>query len=196
MSERIHETLLVSRNSHSSPHPAPMGLRRRGELRLLAPFRPPRPLDNLLRERRASINTTDDVRVHAGCLSGHYDWPMRPCEKLDTDRLDNALRHREIELERVEDDAQRPHACSAAKYTGSTTSPSSATTAPRPRSWNWPSRSAGCTCCRRRRSRPRSKYLQIAIDKTAGAEELEAWGWLMQRIDSHRTQTLLKATCP
>jgi uncharacterized protein len=27
------------------------------------------------------------------------------------------------------------------------------------------------------------RYLQIAIDKTAGARELEAWGWLVEKID-------------
>jgi hypothetical protein len=26
------------------------------------------------------------------------------------------------------------------------------------------------------------RYLQIGIDKTAGERELEAWGWLMDRI--------------
>lgn len=30
------------------------------------------------------------------------------------------------------------------------------------------------------------KYLEIAISKTAGARELEAWGWLMERIDAWR----------
>jgi hypothetical protein len=29
-------------------------------------------------------------------------------------------------------------------------------------------------------------YLRIAIDKTAGPDELEAWGWLMDRIETHR----------
>jgi hypothetical protein len=29
-------------------------------------------------------------------------------------------------------------------------------------------------------------YLQIAIDKTAGPEEREAWGWLMEKIAAHR----------
>jgi uncharacterized protein len=27
------------------------------------------------------------------------------------------------------------------------------------------------------------QYLQIAIDKTAGKRELEAWGWLVDKID-------------
>ena len=29
-------------------------------------------------------------------------------------------------------------------------------------------------------------YLRIAIDKTAGPDELKAWGWLMDRIETHR----------
>jgi hypothetical protein len=29
-------------------------------------------------------------------------------------------------------------------------------------------------------------YLQIAIDKTAGAEEREAWSWLLERIAAFR----------
>jgi hypothetical protein len=28
-------------------------------------------------------------------------------------------------------------------------------------------------------------YLTIAIDKTAGPEELEAWGWIIARIENH-----------
>ena len=28
-------------------------------------------------------------------------------------------------------------------------------------------------------------YLTIAIDKTAGPEERQAWAWLMQRVDAH-----------
>jgi hypothetical protein len=31
-------------------------------------------------------------------------------------------------------------------------------------------------------------YLTIAIDKTAGERELEAWGWLMERVDDYRKQ--------
>jgi hypothetical protein len=29
-------------------------------------------------------------------------------------------------------------------------------------------------------------YLQIAIDRTAGPEELEAWGWLQEAVARHR----------
>jgi len=30
------------------------------------------------------------------------------------------------------------------------------------------------------------EYLKIAIDKTAGESELQAWGWLMEAIAAHR----------
>jgi hypothetical protein len=30
------------------------------------------------------------------------------------------------------------------------------------------------------------KYLEIAISKTAGPRELEAWGWLMERVAAWR----------
>ena len=27
-------------------------------------------------------------------------------------------------------------------------------------------------------------YLKIALDKTAGSDELEAWGWLMEKVEA------------
>jgi hypothetical protein len=32
------------------------------------------------------------------------------------------------------------------------------------------------------------KYLEIALEKTAGKDEIEAWGWLMDRISEYRLQ--------
>jgi uncharacterized protein len=37
------------------------------------------------------------------------------------------------------------------------------------------------------------KYLEIAIAKTAGAREEEAWGWLMERIAEWRAELRQKA---
>jgi len=31
-------------------------------------------------------------------------------------------------------------------------------------------------------------YLQIAVDKTAGPQEHEAWGWLREAVAAHRTR--------
>ena len=58
----------------------------------------------------------------------------------------------------------------------------SASTAPRrrwskPRSW-----CRACTCCPREKIESELRYLRIAIDKTAGEAEREAWEWLMQAV--------------
>ena len=34
-------------------------------------------------------------------------------------------------------------------------------------------------------------YLRIGLEKTAGDRELEAWSWLMQVIDEHKTEQTL-----
>ena len=31
-------------------------------------------------------------------------------------------------------------------------------------------------------------YLRIAVEKTAGEYEWQAWGWLMERIDNHKSE--------
>jgi hypothetical protein len=33
-------------------------------------------------------------------------------------------------------------------------------------------------------------YLQIAIERTAGPEELEAWSWLIEAVARHRARAL------
>jgi hypothetical protein len=37
------------------------------------------------------------------------------------------------------------------------------------------------------------KYLEIAISKTAGPREEEAWGWLMERVEAWRGEPKLRA---
>ena len=84
-----------------------MGLRETPDgLLLLAPFRPSATLENLQRERHAVVNYTDDVRVFAGCLTGHRDWPV--CPAGAGFRLESALAHSELEVVRLEEDAVRP----------------------------------------------------------------------------------------
>ena len=187
MGERIHEILVVTKNAGGEPHIAPMGLRRRGEHWLIAPFRPSRTLDNLLRERQASINTIDDVRVYAGCLSERRDWPTVACERIDGYRLRDALSHREIEIEHIEDTDVRPqflcrslHLANHRPFAGYNRAQSAVLEL--------------AILVSRLNRLPMSKidaeiaYLKIAIDKTAGAEEWEAWEWLIQRVQEHRTR--------
>jgi hypothetical protein len=148
---------------------------------LLAPFRPSTTLDNLLATRSAVMNLTDDVRVFAGCVTGRRDWPTRAVGAGPERRLDNTLAHRVLRVEQVDDDEQRPkvwclevareaHApfrgfnrAQAAVIEGAVLVSRLHMLAPE-------------------KIRREIEYLTIAIDKTAGPNEREAWGWLTDAI--------------
>lgn len=193
MSERILEILVTTRNADGSPHIAPMGLRRRDDLWLLAPFQPSRTLDNLLRERRASVNTTDDVRVYAGALTGRRDWPVAPCDAIDGYRLRDALTHRELVVKHINDDDVRPefycrcvHESAHRLFAGFNRAQSAVL-------------ELAILVSRLDRLSAEKidseiAYLQIAIDKTAGSEERTAWDWLMARINAHRDARSARVT--
>jgi hypothetical protein len=85
-----------------------MGVRREGDLFVIAPFKPSTTLQNLERSGQAVINMTDDVRIFAGCLTGHYDWPTLSASQIQGQRLKVALSHIEIEVTRKENDEIRP----------------------------------------------------------------------------------------
>ena len=185
MSERIHEVILITRNPDGSPHMAPMGIRQRGNSWLIAPFRPSRTLDNLLRDGAASINTTDDVRIYAGCLTQHYDWPLQACEKIEGLRLRDALSHEEIRVQQVKEDTQRPelsceriHQVNHRPFSGYNRAQAAVL-------------ELAILVSRLHLLTPEKlaseiAYLQIAIDKTAGIEEQEAWDWLMRKVHDYR----------
>lgn len=187
MSEQIHEILLVTRNADATAHIAPMGLRKRDDGWLIAPFRPSRTLENLLRDRRASINTTDDVRIYAGCLTGHRNWPVLPCRQIPGLFLADALSHREVEITSVRDDGVRPEFICRELWVENH----------RPFQGFNRAQSAVLELAilvsrldrlNREKIDNEIAYLKIAIDKTAGEREREAWNWLMEQVAEHRRQ--------
>lgn len=177
----IMETIVTTRAEDGHTHIAPMGIRKQDGLILLAPFRPSHSLDNMCREGVAIINYTDDVRVFAGCLTGHWDWPLCPAVKVNGQRLQNCLSHVELELEHINDDEQRPellfrtiHEETHAPFRGFNRAQAAVIEA--------------SVLVSRLHMLPWGKieseidYLAIAIEKTAGPHERLAWDWLMQRI--------------
>lgn len=185
MSERIHEVIVITRNPDGSPHMAPMGIRQRGNNWLIAPFRPSRTLDNLLRECVASINTTDDVRVYAGCLTKHYAWPVTTCKKINGVHLQDALSHKEVRVEQVIEDAQRPqllcreiHQVNHRPFGGYNRAQAAVL--------ELAILVSRLHMITNEKLNSEINYLQIAIDKTAGRSEREAWNWLMQSVNDHR----------
>ncbi|WP_343055191.1 DUF447 domain-containing protein [Azospirillum oleiclasticum] len=183
----IRETIVTSLNVDGTVHVAPMGATVTEHGYILAPFRPSRTLDNLLATRHAVINMTDDVRVYAGCVSGQRrHWPTQPAERIRGAVLAGALAHEEVEVASVAEDAQRPrldcrpvHRVNHRPFRGFNRAQAAVIEA--------------AILVSRLHLLPADKieremaYLSIAIEKTAGPEEREAWGWLVDRIAEHNT---------
>ena len=183
----IHEVIVTTRTPEGGTHIAPMGVHERGEHLVVAPFRPSASLDNLLRERCAVVNFTDDVRIFAGCLSGRRDWPLTPAERIPSMRLAATLAHAELRLKEIEDDAQRPrlvcrivHQGNHAPFRGFNRAQAAVVEAAiltsRLGMLSWEKIDAELD------------YLRIGLEKTAGPREREAWSWLMERIETFRRQ--------
>lgn len=187
----INETIITTINKDGSIHIAPMGVRHEDDFYVIAPFKPSTTLKNLQRSGQAVINMTDDVRIFAGCLTGHYDWPTIDVSAINGKRLAAALSHIEIEVAHQEGDGLRPvfycsekHQETHAPFMGLNRAKAAVLEA--------------AVLVSRLHMLPDEKidneieYLQIAIDKTASAHELEAWGWLMNRIRTFREQNASK----
>lgn len=179
----IRECIVTTCDPHGRVQIAPLGLIQDGDGWIVAPFRPSTTLDNLAAHPFAVANYTDDVRVFAGCLTGRRDFPLVPTAS-GVPRLEGTLAHAELAVEAVSEDARRPRfRCRVVRE---------ATHAPF-RGLNR-ARAAvveAAILVSRLGMLPRDKveseiaYLAIAVAKTAGPEEEEAWGWLMRRIEEH-----------
>ena len=185
MNDQIFETVVTSVAADGRPHVAPMGVRYQGERVVLMPFKPSTTLDNIVATGHAVLNIVTDTRVFAGCVTGRRDWPLRPAERIAGVRLANALGHVELALAERADDAQRPvlqmarvHEVRHAPFIGFNRAQAAVI--------------EGAVLVSRLRMLPAGKvdaemaYLQIAIDKTAGPEEREAWSWLREAVAAFR----------
>lgn len=181
----ILEAILTTVMPDGGTHIAPLGFRRENGSIVLSPFHPSRTLDNLRATGMAALSHTDDVRVFAGCLTGRRDWPLIPCTQIACGRLAGALSHSELIVERVEEDIVRPRfICrevvhsSHEDFLGHNRAQAAIIEA--------------CILVSRLGMLPADKvklemdYLAIAIAKTAGPRELEAWNWLKEKIGAHR----------
>ena len=188
MSERIFETVITTCSPLGEVHIAPMGVRYEGEDVVLKPFRPSQTLDNLVATRTAVLNVVSDVRVFAGCVTGRRVWPTLPLAAANgarAARLACAHGHLLLHVGEIRDDAQRPtlrllrvSEAQHSAYPGFNRAQAAVI--------------EGAVLASRLHLLPREKvdsemaYLQIAIDKTAGPPELEAWGWLREAVARHQ----------
>lgn len=180
----ITETVVTTLSPAGRVHVAPMGIREEQGRVLLAPFRPSTTLDNLLATRRAVVNLIDDVRVFAGCVTGRRDWPSVALGDGRA-RLAGALAHRELAVDEVEEDELRPRVwCREtrhvhhAPFAGFNRAQGAVL-------------EAAILVSRLHMLAPEKiddevRYLTIAVEKTAGPREREAWSWLMEAIAAQR----------
>jgi hypothetical protein len=180
----IHECVLTTLSPDGRPHIAPLGLIEEGEYWIAAPFRPSTTLFNLEHGGRYTASFTDDARVFAGLVTGTRSFPLTDIEGWPAPRLSCALAHAELEVVRVEEDDLRPRFVSRLRHTESH----------RPFLGMNRARAAvleAAILATRLGRLPREKieselaYLTIAIDKTAGDAEREAWDMVTEKIAAH-----------
>ncbi len=185
MNDQIFEVVITTVSAAGLPHVAPMGIRYREGQVLLMPFKPSTTHDNIIATGHAVLNRILDTRVFAGAVTGRKQWPLVPAAKITGQRLAQALSHVELRLAERRDDVQRPvlvmapvHEMSHAAFIGFNRAQAAVI--------------EGAVLVSRLHMLPAEKidaemrYLQIAIDKTAGPEEHEAWGWLQEAVAKHR----------
>ena len=187
----IKETIITTLNEDGSIHIAPMGVRYEDNFYVIAPFKPSTTLKNLERSGQAVINMTDDVRIFAGCLTGHYDWPTIDVSAINGKRLAAALTHIEIEVAHQEGDGLRPVFYCSEKHQ-ETHAPFMGLNRAKAAVLEAAVLVSRLHMLADEKIDNEIEYLQIAIDKTASEYELEAWGWLMDRIKTFREQNASK----
>jgi hypothetical protein len=181
----IRECIVTTQGLDGRVHIAPIGLIEEDAGFVIAPFRPSQTLDNLRENPQAVANYTDDVLVFAGCLTGRREWPTRPAARVRGAVLAASLAHAELAVARFTDDAVRPrfhctvvHEELHAPFRGFNRAQAAVVEA--------------AILVSRLHLLPIDRidrevdYLRIAVDKTAGPRERQAWEWLMQKIVGHK----------
>jgi len=181
LNSKIHEVIVTTVNEEGKPHSAPMGIKEVSGYFLIQPFKPSATYENLKRHRQCTINYMDDVRVFAGSLTGRRDWPTVICEQIEGFYLEHALAHTELNIiEFIDGDPRTSfkgeivNDVTHAPFRGFNRAQSAVIEA--------------AVLISRLHMLPKEKivqeisYLTIAIEKTAGERELEAWGWLMDKV--------------
>ena len=180
----IRETIVTTLSEEGRVHISPLGLIAEGDGWIIAPFRPSTTLDNLRATPYAVANFTDDVLIFASCLVGRKEWPTRPSTHVPGAVLEGTLFHAELQVDHVQEDEQRPgfhcrvvHEASHAPFKGFNRAQAAVIEA--------------AILASRLHMLPREKierelgYLQIAVEKTAGPREHEAWRLLVEKIEDH-----------
>lgn len=180
----IYETIITTVDMAGNPHITPFGVQKKEGLIVISPFKPSTTLTNILATECAVMNLTDDVRVFAAAIVKAQTQAIVPATIVNGVRLAETLAHQELRLEQVVEDAERPqlwmrvvHQETHQPFAGFNRAQAAVIEL--------------AVLASRLNRLPKEKvlseraYLQIAIDKTAGERELQAWQWLVEIIDGY-----------
>ena len=188
----IHECVVTTLSPEGRPHIAPLGLIEEQDYWIAAPFRPSSTLYNLTQNPHLTASFVDDARIFAGLVAGRRNWPLTDIEDWPAPRLSGALAHAELAVVRVEEHELRPHFFCKVRRIQSH------------RAFLGMNRARAAVLeaailATRLGMLPREKieselaYLQIAVDKTAGEAEREAWDMVMAKIQAYKEQEKVPA---
>jgi uncharacterized protein len=180
----IFETIIITTNALGEAHVTPFGVQHEGDCIVISPFKPSKTLENILQSKTATMNLTDDVRVFAGALTQRKPWDLIKANEIQGFRLADCLNHIELALADIREDDVRPQLIMRKvemehhqEFKGFNRAQSAVIEL--------------AVLASRLHMLPPEKikaelnYLQIAIDKTAGEREQEAWSWLTDKINAY-----------
>ena len=183
----IFETIVITVDDAGNAHVTPFGIRRINNQVVISPFKPSTTLNNILATQCAVVNYSDDVRVFAAALTQRQAWQLTPARSINGFFLQGTLAHQELKLVQVHDDDLRPtltfdvvHEVNHQPFQGYNRAQASVLEL--------------AVLVSRLNRLPMDKiqaeiqYLQIAIDKTAGERELEAWEWLIEKVRHYQAE--------
>ena len=183
----IHEVIVTTISNEGVVHIAPMGIRFIDKQVVISPFKPSTTLNNITENNIATINFIDDVRVFAGIVSRHKkDWELSARTDLEiVPNLTLTNTFYNVVVNEYQEDDKRPNIICDIKnsaiikpFLGFNRAQFSVIEAA-----VLLSRLGMISMDKIDRE---IEYLKIGIDKTAGPHELEAWGWIQDKILSYK----------
>lgn len=179
----IYETIVTTCSAQGDAHIAPFGVQWRDGKVIISPFKPSATLQNILETGYAVLNLTDDVRVFAAAIAKKTQFRTVPVSPAGV-RLEDCLTHHVLKLDQVEEDEIRPR-LSMSVVESALHGPFMGFNRAQAAVIELAVLVSRLHMLPIEKITEEMQYLQIAIDKTAGERELEAWQWLVDCVNNH-----------
>ena len=177
----IIESIIISSDLSGLINFAPFGIKKKDDLIFISPYFPSKTLENLQINKYASVNYTDQATVFVDCLLGKKKFKTNQCKKNNSFFLQDSLSHDEVEVvEYIHDEVRPTFRCKILnssinnRFKGINRANNSIIEA--------------CILASRVKLLEKEKifnelkYLSIAVEKTSGEKELQAWNKINEYI--------------